>query len=111
MPEQTASSQPRDEKPFSLPFFVVIDHEQSVSDHPTLAEARAAGQRACDAEVLSCHFSIQDAEGEHVEDIARSDLASLHHRVGSFNDMLGNLRRGPCAEGAGHDNPGRSVVL
>lgn len=74
---------------FEAPFFVVIDHEQSVSDHPTLELARLAGQTACDAEVLPCSFSIQDAHGNHVEDIARSDGASVVDLVKTFNASHG----------------------
>lgn len=74
---------------FEAPFFVVIDHEQSVSDHPTLELARLAGQVACDAEVLPCSFSIQDAHGNHVEDIVRSGGASIGDLVKTFNASHG----------------------
>lgn len=77
------------EQAFEWPFFVVIDHEQSVSDHPTLHEARLAGQAACDAEVLPCSFSIHDARGNHVEDIVRSDGASIGDQVKTFNASHG----------------------
>lgn len=74
---------------FEAPFFVFIDHEQSVSDHPTMELARLAGQVACDAEVLPCSFSIQDAHGNHVEDIVRSDGASIGDLVKTFNASQG----------------------
>lgn len=74
---------------FEAPFYVIIDHEKSVSDHQTLQEARLAGQAACDAEVLPCFFSIQDARGSHVEDIVRSDGASIGDLVKTFNASHG----------------------
>ncbi len=66
------------------PYFVMIDHEQTVSSHATLNEARLVGQLACDAEPIPCSFSIQDAAGNHVEDIARSDCKSLSEQVKTF---------------------------
>lgn len=77
------------EQDFEAPFYVVIDHEKSVSDHPTLQEARLAGQAACDAEILPSFFSIQDARGNHVEDIVRSDGASISDQVQAFNAKHG----------------------
>lgn len=74
---------------FEAPFYVIIDHEKSVSDHQTLQEARLAGQAACDAEVLPCFFSIQDARGSHVEDIVRSDGASIGDLVKTLNASHG----------------------
>jgi hypothetical protein len=73
---------------FEAPYFVVIDYEQGVSDHETLQDARDAGRRACDAEPLPCTFSIQDANGNHVEDIPRSDGASLADRIAVFSAAL-----------------------
>lgn len=66
------------------PFYVMLDFDQSVSEHATLQEARESGQRACDAEPLPCAFSIHDADGNHIEEIARSDGASLADRVAAF---------------------------
>ncbi len=74
---------------FKAPYFVVIDHEQSVSDHATLEEARSEGQKSCDAEKIPCSFSIQDADGNHVEDIVRSDGRSLKDQVATFNATFG----------------------
>lgn len=73
---------------FKAPFFVVIDSEQTVSDHPTLAEARLSGQAACDAEVFPCTFSIQDADGQHIEDIKRTDGSDLSGQMTKFESLL-----------------------
>lgn len=67
------------------PFFVMIDYQQSAAECASLAEARTVGQVLCDAEPLPCSFSIADAEGEHVEDITRTDQRSLADQVGRFN--------------------------
>jgi hypothetical protein len=50
-------------------YYVMIDDEQSAAECASLAEARETGRRLLNAEPLPACFSIQNAEGEHVEDI------------------------------------------
>lgn len=66
-------------------YFIMIDSEQTVGHEKTLAEARRVGQSQCDKEVLPCSFSIQDENGNHIEDIKRSDCQSLSQQIASFN--------------------------
>lgn len=70
-------------------YYVMIDHEQSAGHYPTLAEARTEGQKLCDAEVLPAVFSIQDADGNDVEPIERSDGRDLGQQVKDFNTVFG----------------------
>lgn len=69
------------------PFFVMIDYKQSAAECGSIEEARTVGQSLCDAEPLPCSFSIADADGEHVEEITRTDQRSLADQVGGFNAM------------------------
>jgi len=69
------------------PFYVMIDYKKSAAECESLEEARAVGQGLCDAEPLPCSFSIADADGEHVEDIARTDQRSLADQMGDFNAL------------------------
>jgi hypothetical protein len=50
-------------------YYVMIDDEQSVAECSTLAYAREQGRILLDLEPLPSCFSIQDADGNHVEDI------------------------------------------
>lgn len=70
---------------YATPFYVVIDDEQSAAECATLDEARAKGRELADAERLPCSFSIQDANGAHVEDIARSDGRTLPELMQAFS--------------------------
>lgn len=56
-------------QPRNPPFYVMIDDEQSAAECATLAEARTTGARLLKAEPLPCVFTIQDGDGQHVEDI------------------------------------------
>lgn len=70
-------------------YYVVLDHEQTCDHKPTLAEARLAGQALCDAEILPSSFPIQNGDGEHIEDILRSDGRDLSAQVADFNSLHG----------------------
>lgn len=53
-------------------YFVIVNHDQSCHHCLTLVEAKKKGQELCDAEPTETFFSIQDADGGHIEDIERS---------------------------------------
>ena len=67
------------------PFYVMLDDEQSAAECATLDEARAVGCRLLAAEPLPCVFSIQDSDGQHVEDIGAT--------VGRYAGMLRQASR------------------
>lgn len=66
------------------PFYVMAG-EKSADECKTLEGARKRGRELADAEPLPCSFWIADAEGDHVEDIARTDGAELPELVTRFN--------------------------
>ncbi len=67
------------------PFYVVIDHEQTAAECSTLEAARTEGRKLADAEAIPCTFSIQDSNGQHVEDISRTDGRTLGELVQAFD--------------------------
>lgn len=67
-------------------YFVMIDHEQSCAHAPTIERARLAGQVLCDAEALPAIFSIQDADGEHIENIIPSNRSDLSQDFEDLNE-------------------------
>ena len=67
------------------PFYVVIDHEKTAAECATLEAARTEGRALADAEPIPCTFSIQDANGRHVEDIARTDGRTLPELMQAFD--------------------------
>lgn len=69
-------------------YWVMIDYEQSVSDHATIEEARAAGQLSADQELLPCSFSIADDDGNTLEGIVRSDGKTLGELMTQFNQTV-----------------------
>lgn len=77
----------QDPAPHPGGYFVMINGEQSCDHKPTLAAARLAGQVLCDAEVLPASFSIHDGDGEHVEDILRSDGRDLSAQIADFGSL------------------------
>lgn len=74
----------QDPAPHPGGYFVMINGEQSCDHKSTLAAARLAGQVLCDAEVLPATFSIQDGDGEHIEEILRSDGRDLSAQIADF---------------------------
>jgi len=67
------------------PFYVMIDGEQTVAECTTLSDARIDGRALADAEPIPCTFAIHDADGNHVEDIERTDHAALPGLVKAFD--------------------------
>lgn len=71
------------------PYHVMIDHEQSAAECATLEEARTEGRRLAAAEPLPCTFSIQNANGDHVEDIPGRDLSTQIKAFDASGDARG----------------------
>jgi len=67
------------------PFYVMVDYEQSAAECPTLEAARIEGRKLADAEPIPCTFSIQDANGQHIEDITRTDGRTLPELMAAFD--------------------------
>lgn len=66
------------------PFYVMAG-EKSCAECTTMEEARSRGRELADAEPLPCTFWIADTEGDHLEDIERTDRAELPELVKRFN--------------------------
>ena len=59
------------------PFYVMLDGDQSADECPTLEAARESGRAILAREPLAVSVSIQDANGQHVEDIGDNFAAVM----------------------------------
>lgn len=66
-------------------FSVMVDHDTTVGDFPTLELARSEGKKLCDAESIPASFAIYDIQGGFLEDIVRTDKATLSDQWAAFN--------------------------
>lgn len=62
----------------------MCDYDTTADHCNSLSEARARGQELCDAEPLPSTWTIQDADGEIVEEIKRSDGKTLENLIKDF---------------------------
>lgn len=70
------------------PFFVMIDDDQTAGEFETIEQARSEGAKLSAAERLPCTFSIQDASGNHLEDIPRRPLEDQIKAFALHRDAL-----------------------
>lgn len=87
------------------PFYVMLDHDQSADECATIEAARESGRAILEREPLACKLSIQDANGEHVEDIGSKDAAGVV-ALATHSDTSGTSRRVFEVTGAGFDGTG-----
>ncbi|MCZ8254713.1 MAG: hypothetical protein O9327_03375 [Polaromonas sp.] len=74
------------------PYYVMLD-EKSADEAQSLEEARVKARAIYDSELLPATCWISDAEGNHVEDIAKSDGHDLAQQVEHFNKRFRQVRR------------------
>lgn len=75
-----------------VPLYYVMLGEKSADEAQSLDEARAKAQAIYDSELIPTTCWISDSEGNHVEDVAKSDGHGLAKQVEHFNKRFDRVR-------------------